>query len=168
MQWGLVPSWSKDRTIGYKMINARSETAHEKPSFKQAFHARRCVIPASGFYEWEKSGGEKTPHYIHSRDGKVMSLTGLWERWTSPDGEELQTCTILTTTANRLIKKLHDRMPVILHRDEIDLWLDPFNDDIKCLSSLIHPYPSDQLEQYVVTRRVNCPANDSPDFIIPT
>ena len=109
MQWGLVPSWSKDRAIGYKMINARSETVHEKPSFKQAFHARRCIIPASGFYEWEKSGGEKNPHYIHFRDGKVMSLAGLWERWTSPDGEELHTCTILTTTANGLINTLHDR-----------------------------------------------------------
>ncbi|MBW2520512.1 MAG: SOS response-associated peptidase [Deltaproteobacteria bacterium] len=167
MQWGLVPSWSKDRTIGYKMINARSETAHEKPSFKQAFHARRCVIPASGFYEWEKSGGEKIPHYIHFRDGTVMSLAGLWEQWTSPDGETLPTCTILTTTANSLIKTLHDRMPVILHRDEIDCWLDRHSDDIKRLTSLFHPYPPDQLEQYAVTRQVNNPINDFPGCVTP-
>lgn len=105
LQWGLIPSWSKDPAIGYKMINARSETVHEKPSFKQAFLARRCIIPASGFYEWEKVGKEKIPHYIHLRDGDIMSLAGLWERWKSPEGKELETCTILTTAANSLIKK---------------------------------------------------------------
>lgn len=167
LQWGLIPSWSKDPTIGYKMINARSETVHEKPSFKQAFHSRRCIIPASGFYEWEKSGKDKIPHYIHLREGNVMSLAGLWERWKSPDGVELQTCTILTTSANSLIKKLHDRMPVILHSEEFDLWLNKDVDDVKQLSELFHPYPSDQLTEYVVDKEVNSPRKDSPECIIP-
>ncbi len=168
LQWGLIPSWSKDPAIGYKMINARSETVHEKPSFKQAFHARRCIIPASGFYEWQKAGKEKIPHYIQLRDGDIMSLAGLWERWKSPEGKELETCTILTTAANSLVKKLHDRMPVILHRAEFEIWLDRDIDDVSRLTELFHPYPSDQLEEYVVTKDVNSPTNDSPACIIPT
>jgi putative SOS response-associated peptidase YedK len=168
LQWGLIPSWSKDSAIGYKMINARSETVHEKPSFKQAFHARRCIVPASGFYEWQKAGKEKIPHYIHLRDGGIMSLAGLWERWKTPEGKELETCTILTTAANSLVKRLHDRMPVILHRAEFDIWLDQDVDDVNRLTELFHPYPSDQLEEYVVTKDVNSTMNDSPDCIIPT
>jgi len=167
LQWGLIPAWSKDPTTGFKMINARSETIHEKPSFKQAFHARRCIIPISGFYEWEKAGRDKIPHYIHLRGGDVMSLAGLWERWKSPEGVELQTCTILTTSANSLLKKLHDRMPVILHREEFNLWLNKEVDDVKQLAGLFHPYPSDQLAEYVVANGVNSPGNDSPEFIIP-
>lgn len=168
LQWGLIPSWSKDPAIGYKMINVRSETVHEKPSFKQVFLARRCIIPASGFYEWEKVGKEKVPHYIHLRDGDVMSLAGLWERWKSPEGKELETCTILTTAANSLIKNVHDRMPVILHRAESDIWLNREIDDINRLTELFHPYPSDQLEEYVVTKAVSSPSNDSSECIIPT
>jgi putative SOS response-associated peptidase YedK len=167
LQWGLIPSWAKDPTIGYKMINARSETAHEKPSFNHALHNRRCIIPASGFYEWEKSGKEKIPHYIHLRDGEVMSLAGLWERWTSPEGKEIQTCTILTTSANNLIKNFHDRMPVILHREQFDLWLCRAVEDVKTLAELFHPYPSDQLVEYAVNKDVNSPINDSPHCIMP-
>jgi putative SOS response-associated peptidase YedK len=167
LQWGLVPSWSKDSASSYKMINARSETAHEKLSFKQAMRARRCIIPASGFYEWERSGKEKIPHYIHLRDGEIMSLAGLWEKWKSPEGEFIETCTILTTAANSLIKKIHDRMPVILHRAEYDLWLNRQIDDIDRLTELFHSYPSDQLEEYVVSKGVNVPVNDNPSCIIP-
>ena len=167
LQWGLIPSWSKDPAIGYKMINARSETVHEKPSFKQAFLARRCIIPASGFYEWAKVGKEKVQHYIHLRDDDVMSLAGLWERWKSSEGKELETCTILTTAANSLIKKVHDRMPVILHRAEFDIWLNREIDDINRLTELFHPYPSDQLEEYVVTKAVSSPSNDYSECIIP-
>ena len=167
LQWGLVPPWAKDPAIGYKMINARSETVQEKPSFKQALQARRCIIPVSGFYEWEKSGRDRIPHYIHLRGGDVMSLAGLWERWKSPEGMELQTCTILTTSANSLIKKLHDRMPVILHREEFGLWLHKDIDDVKQLAELFHPYPSDQLAEYVVAKEVNSPGNDSPRLIAP-
>ncbi len=167
LQWGLVPSWAKDPAIGAKMINARSETAHEKPSFRQAMRARRCIIPASGFYEWARVGKEKIPHYIRLRDDEVMSFAGLWERWKSPDGAELETCAILTTAANSLVKKIHDRMPVILHRDEFDLWLDRDTDDLSSLSELFHPYPSDQLEESVVAQDVNSPAKEGPDCIIP-
>lgn len=167
LQWGLVPSWAKDPAIGYKMINARAETVHEKPSFRQAFRTRRCIIPASGFYEWVQVGKEKIPHYIRLRDGEVMSLAGLWERWKSPEGEELETCTILTTAANSLVKKLHDRMPVILHREEFDLWLDRDIDDVDRLAGLFHPYPSDQLEEYAVSKEVNSPSNDSSECIVP-
>ena len=167
LQWALVPSWTKEPSIGQKMINARSETVHEKPSFRQAFRARRCIIPASGFYEWEKLGKEKIPHYIHLRDGDLMSLAGLWERWKSPEGHELETCTIITTTANSLVKRLHVRMPVILHRAEFDLWLNTDTHDVKGLTELFHPCPSDQLEEYVVTKAVNNPNNNSPDCIVP-
>lgn len=165
LQWGLIPSWSKNRAIGYKMINARSETVHEKPSFKQAYSFRRCIIPASGFYEWEQTGTAKAPHYIHLGDGDIMSLAGLWEKWKSPTGNELQTCTILTTTANSLVKRLHERMPVILHQEEIDLWLRRDIDDVNCLQQLFHPYPADQLEDYVVSQEVNSVQNDFPSLI---
>ena len=167
VQWGLIPSWSKDPKISYKMINARSETVQDKPSFKQAFRSRRCIIPASGFYEWDKAGKETIPHYIHLRDGDVMSLAGLWERWKSPEGQELETCTILTTAANSLVKRLHERMPVILHREEFDLWLDRDVDDVNRLAELFHPYPADQLEEYVVTKEVNSPSNDYPGCLVP-
>jgi putative SOS response-associated peptidase YedK len=167
LQWGLIPSWSKDPAISHKLINARSETVHEKPSFKQAFRSRRCIIPASGFYEWEKSGQEKIPHYFHLPDD-VMSLAGLWERWKSPEGTEIETCTILTTAANSLVRRFHDRMPVILHRDELAVWLSRDLDDINCLMELFHPYPADQLREYVVTQAVNNPGNDFPGCIIST
>jgi len=167
MQWGLIPSWTKDPTVSYKMINARSETAHEKPSFKQAFRSRRCIIPATGFYEWETVGKEKIPHYIHLHGGEIMSLAGLWERWKSPEGEEIETCTILTTAANSLVRHLHDRMPVILRRDEFDLWLDRDIDDLNRLTELFHCCPADRLQEYVVSKDVNSPSNDSPECIIP-
>lgn len=168
MQWGLIPSWAKDSAIGYKMINARSETAHEKPSFKQALRSRRCIVPVSGFYEWEKKGKEKIPHYIHLRDGDIMSLAGLWETWKSPEGERIETCTILTTAANSLLKPLHDRMPVVLHNEEFDLWFNRDVDDINLLAELFHSYPSDRLEEHIVSKEVNSPSNDSPECIVPT
>jgi len=168
MQWGLIPSWAKDPAIGYKMINARSETAHEKPSFKQALRSRRCIVPVSGFYEWEKKGKEKIPHYIHLRDGDIMSLAGLWETWKSPEGERLETCTILTTAANSLLKPLHDRMPVVLHNEEFNLWFNRDVDDINLLAELFHSYPSDRLEEHIVSKKVNSPSNDSPECIVPT
>jgi len=168
MQWGLIPSWAKDSAIGYKMINARSETAHEKPSFKQALRSRRCIVPVSGFYEWEKKEKEKIPHYIHLRDGDIMSLAGLWETWRSPEGERIETCTILTTAANSLLKPLHDRMPVVLHNEEFDLWFNRDVDDINLLTELFHSYPSDRLEEHIVSKEVNSPGKDSPECIVPT
>lgn len=167
LHWGLVPSWARDPAIGHKMTNARSETVHEKPSFRQAFHASRCIVPASGFYEWEKAGKEKIPHYIHQREGRIMSLAGLWERWKSPEGRELETCSILTTAANSLVEKLHARMPVILHPAGYDLWLNHQTADVERLAELFRPYPAGQLAEYVVTKGVNSPTLDSPVCIIP-
>ncbi len=167
MKWGLVPSWAKDPTVGNRMINARSETVHEKPSFRQAFRSRRCIIPASGFYEWHHTGKKKVPHYFRLHGGSVMSLAGLWEKWKSPQGEDIETCTILTTAANGLVKKFHDRMPVILHSEEFDLWLDRDADDLGRLAELFHPYPADLLTEHPVTLAVNSPGNDKPGCILP-
>ena len=167
LRWGLIPSWAKDTSIGHKMINARSETAYEKPSFKQALRTRRCLIPANGFYEWEKVGKEKIPHYIRLRGGDLMAMAGLWESWKSPTGELIETCTVLTTTANALVKKIHDRMPVLLHNDEFNRWLSRDNNDIANLAELFLPYPSDLLEEYVVSNTVNHVSTDSPACILP-
>ncbi len=167
MKWGLVPYWAKDPTVGNRMVNARCETVHEKPSFRQAFRSRRCIIPASGFYEWHHTGKKKIPHYIRLRDGNLMSLAGLWEKWKSPHGEDLETCTILTTAANGLVRKFHDRMPVILHSEEFDLWLDRDIDDVGRLAELFHPYPTDLLTEHPVTLEVNSPGNDKPGCILP-
>ena len=167
MKWGLVPSWSKDPGVGNRMINARSETVHEKPSFRQAFRSRRCIIPASGFYEWHQARKAKIPHYVRLRDGHVMSLAGLWEKWKTPQGEELETCAILTTAANSLVKQFHDRMPVILHNEEFDLWLDRDIDDLDRLAELFHPYPSDLLIEHPVSMEINSPRNDAPAASFP-
>ena len=125
MRWGLVPSWAKDVSIGARMINARSETAAEKPSFRSAFKSRRCLVPASGFYEWVKGPGGKQPHFIHFTDARVFAFAGLWERWSKGESGPLDTFTILTTTPNDLIRDLHDRMPVILPRENYAEWLEP-------------------------------------------
>jgi putative SOS response-associated peptidase YedK len=167
LQWGLIPSWAKDPAIGHKLINARGETAHEKPSFRQALKARRCLIPASGFYEWQKQGREKQPYYIRRCDGAPLALAGLWESWSSPDGQQLETCTILTTSANPLLQQLHERMPVLLPDERFDLWLDQRVDDVKLLGELLRPAPAELLEIFPVTREVNRPAYDRPDCIRP-
>jgi putative SOS response-associated peptidase YedK len=125
-RWGLIPYWAKDPSIGFKTINAMSETAAEKPAFRDAMRRRRCLIPADGFYEWSKIGPkEKQPYNFGMNDDSVFAFAGLWERWQTPDGEIIQTCTILTTKPNSLIESAHDRMPVILDRENYDLWLDP-------------------------------------------
>ena len=167
LKWGLIPPWAKDASIGYKMINARSETVYEKPSFRSALKSRRCIFPVSGFYEWQKIGKEKVPHYIYLIDKAIMSLAGLWESWKSPEGVLIETCTILTTAANSSIKKIHDRMPVILHQDEIDIWLNKNVDDLDGLKELFHPYPSGLIQEHVVSKEVNNPKNDQPTCINP-
>lgn len=167
LRWGLVPHWARDPAIGARMINARSETVAEKPSFRQALRSRRCIIPASGFYEWAKLGKQKLPHYIRLRAGEIMSLAGLWESWTSPGGEHLESCTILTTAANRLIRTIHDRMPVILHDEKCSRWLSREFDDVDQLAELFQPYPSGRLEEYLVSQAVNRPGHDAPDCILP-
>jgi putative SOS response-associated peptidase YedK len=167
LRWGLIPPWAKDPAIGHTMINARSETAHEKPSFRQALKSRRCLIPANGFYEWRKQGKERLPHFIHRRDGGLLSLAGLWERWTSPEGAPLETCTILTTAANALIKPFHERMPVLLEKTTFDLWLDREVVDVARLVELFRPSPDELLDVYAVSQAVNSPRHDAPDCIRP-
>lgn len=164
-RWGLVPSWAKDMSIGSKMINARAETAAEKPSFRTAFKRRRCLIPATGFYEWQKLDGRKQPMYIQPVDG-LMSFAGLWEIWSSADGDVLETCTILTTEPNDLMASIHNRMPVILDPEDYGTWLDP---DTKAdlLMHLLRPAPVARLETYPVSTAVNSPANDGPACIAP-
>jgi putative SOS response-associated peptidase YedK len=124
LRWGLIPSWAKEPSIGSRMINARSETIDEKASFRAAFKSRRCLVLASGFYEWEEVAGKKVPRYLRLKDGAPMVFAGLWECWKAPDGEIIESCTILTTTANSLIEALHDRMPVILKPEDFAVWLD--------------------------------------------
>jgi putative SOS response-associated peptidase YedK len=165
--WGLIPSWAKDRSIGQKMINARAETVHEKPAFRHAIRYRRCLVPASGFYEWRQEEKGKVPLYVHLKDGSPMPFAGLWESWKTPEGEAVETCTILTTSSNKLIEPLHDRMPVILHPEEYQLWLDRETTDPNKLKSLFHPYPAGLMEIYPVSRLVNSPRNDTSDLIEP-
>jgi len=165
MRWGLVPSWAKD--IGDGLINARSETVNEKPSFRQAFRQRRCIIPANGFFEWMRVEGKKVPYYVRMADGAPMPFVGIWEAWLSPDGQVLETCAILTTAANATVAPIHDRMPVILHPDKFSLWLDRQVHDAERLSTLFAPYPADRLAAYRVSTLVNNVAHDGPECIAP-
>jgi putative SOS response-associated peptidase YedK len=165
LRWGLVPSWADDPEIGARMINARSETAPEKPSFRRAFRGRRCLIPADGFYEWKRENGGKQPYYFHMQDGRPFAFAGLWESWEKGDGT-LRTCAILTTRANSVLEGVHDRMPVILPHDAYDAWLDP-DADREELGELMIPYPEDDLETYPVSRFVNSPRNNDERCIEP-
>jgi putative SOS response-associated peptidase YedK len=167
LRWGLIPSWAKDPSIGSKMINARSETLDEKPSFRAAFKHRRCLVLASGFYEWEVLGGKKVPRYLRLKDGSPMAFAGLWESWRAPDGENLETCTILTTAANSLIEPLHQRMPVILHPGDYDRWLDRTLSDPAQLKDLLQTYPSEAMEGWTVSTQANSPKRDDPELIAP-
>ena len=166
-RWGLVPSWSKDIKIGAKLINARSEEAYQKPAFRAAFKRRRCLIPADGFYEWQKDGKAKTPHFIHMRDGKLFAFAGLWEIWRSPEGDELRTCTILTTEANALVSSLHNRMPVILKPNDFDIWLEKGEQPTELLMPLMKPFDPAAMEEYVVSPLVNRATIDAPEMIEP-
>ena len=168
LRWGLVPSWSKEPTPGFSTINARSETAHSSPAFRAAFCDRRCLIPASGFYEWKREGKGKQPWYIHRKDGKPLAFAGLWERWHNRDGTQtLESCAILTTDANTTVAALHNRMPVILKPEDFDLWLDPGEHRREKLTPLLRPAPGDLLALYPVSRYVNKPANEGPECIAP-
>ncbi len=166
MRWGLIPSWAKDPAIGNRMINVRAETLAVKPAYREAFRRRRCLIPADGFYEWSQSGGRKHPHYIKAADGEVIAFAGLWESWISPDGEEIFSCTIITTDAGPVVSKIHNRMPVILKPEQYDAWLDPVTDPAALQTILTSP-AYDSLQTYAVSREVNKPENDSPECIQP-
>lgn len=174
-KWGLVPSWAKDPSIGNRMINLRAETVSEKPSFKRTLAKHRCIIPVDGFYEWKHmgKGRKKQPFFVRSRDGTVLALAGLWEAWKEKDkaGDEaddwLRTCTIITTTPNKLLLPIHDRMPVVLPPDTWDTWLDRDNDDVDLLVELLKPAPDDLLELFPVGTDVNSVRNDGEQLVVP-
>jgi len=167
--WGLVPFWAKDPSIGSRMINARAETLAEKPSFRNAFKRRRCLILADGFYEWQKIPNEKVklPTYIHLKDRKPFAFAGLWEEWNSPDGSQILSATIITTEPNELIKPIHNRMPVILPDATYEQWLMPGEVSSQELSNLLHPFAANLMETYPVSRMVNNPRNDQAACIRP-
>jgi putative SOS response-associated peptidase YedK len=167
LRWGLVPSWAKDAAIGARMINARSETVAEKPAFRAAFRRRRCLVLADGFYEWQKQNGSKQPFFIHLSNKRPFAFAGLWETWEGKDGSLISSCTLLTTGPNELIRPLHNRMPVILHPGDYDLWLDPGVGEPGPLLALLKPYPSEDMEAYPVSRWVNSPSNDGPRCVEP-
>ena len=166
LRWGLIPPWADDPQIGSRMINARSETAPEKPSFRRAFRERRCLIPADGFYEWQRTNGAKQPFYIHMEDRRPFAFAGLWESWGRGGEGEIRTCTILTTAANAVVGEIHERMPVIVAPDAYDVWLDPSSERDE-LTGLLVPYPEDEMEAYPVSRFVNSPSNNDPRCVEP-
>jgi putative SOS response-associated peptidase YedK len=163
LRWGLIPAWAKEASIGYKMINARAETAAEKPSFRDAMKRRRCLIPADGFYEWKKAGGKKLPYCFTMADDAIFAFAGLWERWRNPSGEPVESCTILTTEPNELAREIHDRMPVILSPEDYELWLDPGFARVDELKEMLKPYPAAGMRSFRVSDRVNQVKNDDPD-----
>jgi putative SOS response-associated peptidase YedK len=165
LKWGLVPSWAKDTSIGAKLINARSETVTEKPSFREAFKRRRCIIPADGFYEWQRTGGRKQPFFFHIRDDRPFGFAGLWERWEGEGGRVINSCAILTTEANDVLRPVHDRMPVILHSEDYDLWLDDELRKGSLREELLRPFPASEMEGYPVSVSINSPRTQGAELI---
>ena len=166
MCWGLVPSWAKDKTIGAKMINARSETLREKPSFQSLIYQKRCIVISDGYFEWKREGKKKKPYYIRDPDGKLLPMAGLWDEWVDKQGKKWLTYTVITTDPSNQINHIHNRMPVILDKLEMDLWINfdcPPNEALTCLK----PYEK-LLELYPVSTFVNSPANNSNQCILPT
>lgn len=163
LKWGLVPHWSKDPSLGNKLNNARAETVAEKPSFRSAYKQRRCLIPANGYYEWQEVPGErKQPWYIHFKNAELMAMGGLWESWTSPEGEILRTFCVITTEPNDLMRPIHDRMPVLIGRDNWAAWLDPKTTEV---SAMLAPYPAEVMEAWPVSRRVSSAREDGAGLI---
>jgi putative SOS response-associated peptidase YedK len=165
LRWGLIPSWSKDPAIGNRLINARAETVSEKPSFRNAFRRHRCLIPTSGFYEWQRLERGKQPFFVRMRDERLFAFAGLWDRWESPDKDVIETCTILTTAANTVLAPIHDRMPVIVPPGEYDRWLDPALKNPDSLAPLLVPFPPDGMLAFPVSTRVNTPSTDDEGCI---
>lgn len=168
MRWGLIPSWAKDPSIGNRMINARSETIEEKPSFRTAFRSRRCLVPADSFYEWKRDPNDekqKAPMRLYAH-GKAFAFAGLWDRWKAPGGETIYSATILTTSPNATVRDIHDRMPVILDPKDYSTWIDPAS-PIETVRALLRPAPDHLLESYEVSKNVNSPKNESADLIEP-
>ena len=167
LHWGLVPSWADDPAIGNRLINARAETAADKPSFRAALRRRRCLVVADGFYEWQESGKRRQPIFIHMRDDRPFAFAGLWESWEGAAHSALESCTILTTEANDLVRPIHDRMPVIVATKDYGRWLDPAVEKPELVAPLLRPYASESMEAYAVGTRVNSPARDEAACIEP-
>jgi putative SOS response-associated peptidase YedK len=166
LRWGLIPSWAQDMSIGHKMINARAETILEKPSFKNAFKKKRCLIIADSFYEWKRhDDNKKTPMRIKLKGDHLFAMAGIWEKWKAPDGTPIYSCSVITTGPNDLMKDIHDRMPVILKRNDEKTWLDSSISDINHLTTLLKPLEEDLMEAYEVSSQVNSPKNNSIDLI---
>jgi putative SOS response-associated peptidase YedK len=173
LRWGLIPSWAKDPKVGDRMINARAESLADKPAYERAFRRHRCLIPAEGFYEWQRRGSRKQPMFIHRRDGEPMAFAGLWAAWrdrgegglADPDGEWLRSCAIVTTNANNTLAPLHDRMPVVLEERDWDRWLDPDSGDVDAFAHLLQPASDDLLVAYPVGTAVNSADNDGPGLV---
>ena len=166
-RWGLIPSWAKDPGIGSRMINARVETAAEKPAFRAAFRRRRCLVPADGFYEWKPHPKRRRPHHVRLAAGELFALAGLFEDWKSPEGESIESCTLLTTAANPVLSALHDRMPIIIDPEHYRRWLDPDLQDRDSILSLTRSSISERLVFHPVSFRVNNPRNDDSACIEP-
>jgi putative SOS response-associated peptidase YedK len=164
VRWGLIPYWAKDKSVALKTINAMSETAAEKPAFRDAMKRRRCLIPADGFYEWLRIGPkEKQPYNFGMIDDSVFAFAGLWERWRDPAGDFVETCTILTARPNSLVAGVHDRMPVILRAEDYDQWLDPGMTDAALVVDCLKPFDARMMKKYPVSMRVNRPENDDEE-----
>lgn len=168
LRWGLIPYWAKDASMGAKMINARGETVVEKPAFRAAFRLRRCLVPMAGFYEWQRTAAGKVPHYIRPLNAELFAVAGLYEWWPGKDGSEpIESYTIVTTEANEMIAKLHDRMPVILQESDYDAWLDPKNENTEAIRALLKPCSAEEIGAYPVSTRVNNTRNDDETLIQP-
>lgn len=167
LRWGLIPFWAKDPKIGNRMINARAESVADKPAYRDCLRFRRCLVPASGFYEWGGKGAARRPYLYGIAEGGVFGIAGLWDRWRAQDGERTQSCTLITTEANSLVRPIHDRMPVILHPRDFQAWLDPENRETDWVRSLLVPCPPDWLTATAVSQHVNNVDNDDPACIEP-
>ncbi|MGE8080876.1 SOS response-associated peptidase [Peribacillus loiseleuriae] len=165
LRWGLIPFWAKDEKIGYQMINARAETLAEKPSFKNAYKKKRCLILADSFYEWKKTPERKIPMRIKLKDSVPFGMAGLWESWKSPESKTIYTCSVITTFPNELMSTIHDRMPVILKSEDQKVWLDPSINDPDFLQQYLKPFDSEQMEAFEVSSEVNSPKNNSANLI---
>ncbi len=169
MRWGLIPRWLKDKEAGASasLINARAETLSEKRAFRQLLASQRCLVPASGFYEWKSTGAGKTPYYIHLKHDPLFSFAGLYDRWLDSQGREVLSYTIITTSPNTLMASIHNRMPVILRKEDEEAWLNPDETEAERLLHLLQPYPAEEMEAYPVSRAVNTPRNDGPHLLTP-
>ncbi|MEX0653217.1 MAG: SOS response-associated peptidase [Phycisphaeraceae bacterium] len=167
VRWGLVPWWAKDVKLGNRLINARSETAAEKPAFKAAMRYRRCLVVADGFYEWQRRGPVKQPHLIQMADEQPFAMAGLWEHWQDANGNELETCAILTTPANAMLSKLHERMPAILEAEDYLAWLDPRQTDAQAAGALLRPMAAERMMHHPVSLHVNNPRHDDARCVAP-